>query len=603
VITSDIHRSKTRRYDTLVFGRPLTVVLLALSCDKTPTDLVPNPPAAMIIVSGNEQPGTVGTELAAPVVVRVTDAAGLPVKGQIVNFRIVSGGGSVFAGASLTNDAGEARERWTLGTVAAENQRLEARAVDPATGAALVFATFQATASAGPAAKLEKAGGDNGQASVSTAVTPSPSVKVVDQYNNPVGGTAVVFAVASGGGSVAGPTQTTNASGVAAVGSWTLGSTPGANTLTATATGLTGSPATFTATGTSVPLVLARLFVGGAHTCGLTSSGSAHCWGNNAMGGLGDGTTDMRLKPVPVLSELVFTTVSPGGGHTCGLTSAGAAYCWGRNEYGQVGDGTMTNRVTPVAVMGGLVFAKLSAGGIHTCGLTSTGAAYCWGDNRFGGLGDGTTTSRTAPVAVQGGLTFASLSPGASQHTCGLTSAGTAYCWGWNLYGSVGDGTNVDRVTPVAVQGGHSFTTLSAGVPNCALTSTGAAYCWGFNDSGQLGDGTTTSRSTPVAVQGGIVFAGISAGNDQVCGLTSGGDAYCWGDNPHGQLGDGTTTGRLTPVAVQGGHKFTAVGAGHSHACGLTNAGAAYCWGHNRYGALGDGTVIDRHTPVAVAAP
>jgi alpha-tubulin suppressor-like RCC1 family protein len=188
------------------------------------------------------------------------------------------------------------------------------------------------------------------------------------------------------------------------------------------------------------------------HTCGLTSAGTAYCWGDNSYGQIGDGTTTQRLTPVAVQGGLVFTALTGGGQHTCGRTSAGAAYCWGYNATGALGDGTSgPNRLTPVAVQGGLVFTALTAGFIHTCGLTSAGAAYCWGDNSYGQLGDGTGTYRLTPVAVQGGLVFTALTGGVS-HTCGLTSAGAAYCWGWNGPGQLGDGTwGTNRLTPVAV--------------------------------------------------------------------------------------------------------------------------------------------------------
>jgi len=103
-----------------------------------------------------------------------------------------------------------------------------------------------------------------------------------------------------------------------------------------------------------------------------------------------------------------------------------------------------------VAVQGGLVFTALTAGRIHTCGVTSAGAAYCWGGNESRALGDGTTTQRLTPVPVQGGLVFTALTAGNS-HTCGVTSAGAAYCWGVNSNGQLGDGTTIPRATPVEV--------------------------------------------------------------------------------------------------------------------------------------------------------
>ena len=110
----------------------------------------------------------------------------------------------------------------------------------------------------------------------------------------------------------------------------------------------------------------------------------------------------------------------------------------------------------------------------------------------------------------------------------------------------------------------------------CALTTAGTAYCWGDNDDGALGDGTTTSRSTPVSVAGGLAFAALSAADYHTCGLTGSGAAYCWGLNHSGELGDGTTTDHWTPMAVAGGLTFRALSAGGTHGLGRTPGGGTY---------------------------
>ena len=212
-----------------------------------------------------------------------------------------------------------------------------------------------------------------------------------------------------------------------------------------------------------------------------------------------------------------------------------------------------------------LAFTDLSVGSRSACARTASGSLYCWGNNGPGAIGAlpddeicyvdlfCSTTPRigiTSPVLTR--LTMA------SAHSCGITAAGVAYCWGRN------DGT-------------------------------GTAYCWGANASGQIGDGTTTARAAPTAVAGTLLFMALSAGHDHTCGVTTSGAAYCWGANVDaggilgGQLGDGSKTSRQTPVPVARGLSFAEVHAGRGFSCGRTPTGRIYCWGGNRFGNLGIG--------------
>src|SRR5206468_3575377 len=144
---------------------------------------------------------------------------------------------------STSNGSGIAATTWTLGT-AAGTQTVQA------TGAGSPV-SFSATATAGAAATIAANSATSQSATAGTAVSTPPSVIVKDANGNPVAQVAVTFAVAPGNGTITGASQTTNASGVATVGSWTLSATAGLNTLTATSTGLSGSPVTFSATGTA----------------------------------------------------------------------------------------------------------------------------------------------------------------------------------------------------------------------------------------------------------------------------------------------------------------------------------------------------------------
>ena len=426
--------------------------------------------------------------------------------------------------------------------------------------------------------------------------------------------TATTFA--SNGNVITGQvvTWTTDNSSVAIVSATGLMTAMSSGSATITAT--SGSVSATAVVNTIASLTLASVRAGSHYSCGVAPNGSAFCWGANDMGQLGNGTTTDVFGPTPVSGGLSFTSMSIQWAGGCGLVSGGSAWCWGSageptSSGGALGGGH-SNSAVPVALVGGLTFTAVSDADGQACGLTAGGAAYCWGWNRYGQLGNGTTTDSPIPTAVSGGLTFTELSAGGDDHACGLTSVGVAYCWGANGSGQLG-ASSTDTctipsgsptpcsLTPIMVAGGLTFSALSAGTwgYTCGVTTGGAAYCWGSDSYGQLGNGTTTTSPTPVPVSGGLTFTSISAG-EHTCGLAAGGVAYCWGFNRHGQLGNGGTTNSAMPVAVSGGLAFAAISAGTQHTCGLTTNGAVYCWGWNDRGQLGDGTQTEHWVPIKV---
>jgi len=345
-------------------------------------------------------------------------------------------------------------------------------------------------------------------------------------------------------------------------------------------------------------LNIAAIATGEQHTCALTAGGGVKCWGHNFGGQVGDGTFINRSTPVNV-SGLAsgVSAVAAGGYHTCALTAGGGVKCWGIN-----------GNVTPVNVSGlSSGVSAIAGGGSHTCALTAGGGVKCWGDNDQGQLGDGTTTDSNTPVDVSGLASGVSAITAGGYHTCALTSGGGVKCWGFNFYGQLGDGTTIERHTPVDVSGlasGVSAIT-AGGYHTCARTSGGGIKCWGWNEYGQLGDGTTTTRLTKVNVSG--LASGVSAITARwghTCALTAEGGVKCWGWNNQGQLGDGTTDNRHTPVNVSGlSSGVSDIAAGKIHTCARTAEGGVKCWGSNLSGQLGDGTWEDHHTPADVVDP
>jgi alpha-tubulin suppressor-like RCC1 family protein len=311
-------------------------------------------------------------------------------------------------------------------------------------------------------------------------------------------------------------------------------------------------------------VVFESLSAGSLHVCGLTSAGLAHCWGSNFMGALGNSVTTFSARPVPVDGGHVFSTLTTGDAHACGLTADGVAYCWGSNTDGELGNGSFGSSAwsaTPVRVGGDHRFVRVAAGFRKTCGLKADATAWCWGRNANGELGNGSTDVRSAvPTLVTTAPTFSALGSGATaSHTC------AAHCWGNNSVGQLGTMTGLGTVntvrTPAAVEGGQTFTTVSSGSGHsCGVATSGAAFCWGSNADGRLGTGKGgvgppnpfDLQPAPVVVVGGIRFASLSVGGGHTCGMSTDGIAYCWGAGSQGQLGGGAKTSSNIPQKVGG---------------------------------------------------
>ena len=302
---------------------------------------------------------------------------------------------------------------------------------------------------------------------------------------------------------------------------------------------------------------------------------------------------------VPPPVDAPFTALTGGWLHTCGMTTTKHVYCWGWNRDGEVGDGSTADRPYAKQVSQSFTFTMVTTGGGHSCAVATGGAAYCWGLNLTGQIGDSSVISRSTPTAVTRGLSFAQVSNGGT-FTCGITATdSSAYCWGWNHDGELGSrpietcftpgGVEPCSRAPIPVGGGLRFLTISAGARHvCALAPDSTAYCWGNNGTGQLGNGTTADTALPVAVSGGLKFKELTLGFDHSCGLTAAGDAYCWGDNTWGQLGIGSGPPYVffstTPVRVLGGLHFRRVNADASHTCGATHRRPGVLLGPQQHG-------------------
>ena len=365
----------------------------------------------------------------------------------------------------------------------------------------------------------------------------------------------------------------------------------------------TSTPATASPSGVDV------IIAGGyLHSCALqVSTGKVKCSGLNEYGQLGDGTTTSQTLATQVSGmSSGITAITSGSSRGCAVTSSGGVKCWGQNIYGGVGNGNTLDQFSPSSVSG-LTSGVVAVNGgtaYHTCALLSNGSIKCWGFNGYGQLGDGTTTDRYTPVTVSNPPTGVVAIGAGSSHTCTLNSSGGVQCWGGNYSGQLGDGTTVQRTSPVQVSGLSSgVKQLAVGADHtCVLTTGNGVKCWGYNSEGELGDSSNTNRTAPVDVTGltsGV--ASIGSGSFHTCAVLESGAVKCWGYNGSGRLGDGTTTTRNNPVSVSGlTSGIASVTGGDAHSCAVTSTNSVKCWGDNSQGALGDGTTTNRSTPVDI---
>jgi alpha-tubulin suppressor-like RCC1 family protein len=308
--------------------------------------------------------------------------------------------------------------------------------------------------------------------------------------------------------------------------------------------------------------------VGLSYSCALISDGGVKCWGWNLSGQLGDGTTTDRHIPVDVngLTNGVISIAMGISHSSCALTSGGGVKCWGNNAYGQLGDGTSEfSENVPVDISGlASDVISIAVGSYHSCVLTSGGRVKCWGSNAYGQLGDSDTgVIKRMPVDIIGLTSGVTAIAAGSNFSCAILNDRIVKCWGGNILGQLGNGTtSYTEHTLVDVTGLNSDVTAIAlgGFHSCVLTNSNGVKCWGNNLYGQLGDNTTTDRLTPVDVSGltnGVTA--IAMRSFHSCALTNTGTIKCWGNNDDGQLGDGTIERRLTPVNVKFGDDTTIV--------------------------------------------
>ncbi len=326
------------------------------------------------------------------------------------------------------------------------------------------------------------------------------------------------------------------------------------------------------------------------------------------------GIVTVLAPAVAVGSPLVCANwpsrMAGGRQHSLALTEDGRGWSWGSNSNGQLGLGVPAPFVSipkPIPQLDRLI--AVAAGEFHSLAVRDDGTAWAWGENGDGQLGDGSGFDKDSPVQVSSLTGVVAVAAG-SGHSLALDKNRAVWAWGRNDWGQLGDGTWLPRFSPVRVSGLTDVIAIAAGHSHSlAVRGDGTAWAWGANSAGQLGDGTGNQSRVPVQVGGSTMLTGVTAvaaGNLHSLARLGDGTVWAWGANHSGQLGDGTSTEwRLAPVQVSGLTGIRAVSAGYSHSLAVRRStpfspGSLWAWGRNGERQLGDGTNEKRTSPVQV---
>ncbi len=347
------------------------------------------------------------------------------------------------------------------------------------------------------------------------------------------------------------------------------------------------------------------------HNMALKSDGTLWAWGLNDYGQLGDGTYLMKNSPIQVSNDHDWIGVAVGSQSSYAIKSNGTLWAWGRNNNGQLGDGTNSDKALPIQIgtSNNWVYVYSSMGS-SSFGIKSDGTLWAWGDNSLGQLGDGTQIMKLIPIQIGTSNNWIQVLAG-NGHTIANKSDGTIWSWGDNSFGQLGDGTTIAKLVPTQIGSSNNWLSVSSlgSSHTLALKSNGTLWAWGKNANYQLGDGTNVNRKSPIQIGTNTNWITVSTGDAHSLALRSNGTLWSWGYNGLGQIGDGSNVNKILASKIGIDNTWLKIFAGFNYSIAIKSNRQQYCsTGENSFGQLGDGTntnknVYSCYTKISIPPP
>lgn len=356
-------------------------------------------------------------------------------------------------------------------------------------------------------------------------------------------------------------------------------------------------------------MIMTDLVSGDRHNCALRDTGTVHCWGANSSGQLGISYSGSGISAYGTDSQSVssagasfvnnysyYEGIATNTSYTCAIAmNKTSISCWG------LASNSGVSRSASYASYTNII--QIEAGTTFFCVLRGdTGAVACWGNPAWYQSGGQSTYSWSSVTPLTG---MAQIAAG-ENFLCGRTSAGVVTCLGANIAGVLGSANygatlGTSATVNITIPGGGAVDIAAGNSHICARNASNQLYCWGYNGFGQLGDGTVVNKSTPTLITG-VTATSMSLGRLHTCVTETDQSVKCWGDNQFGQLGLGNSTPNFTSpqlVTLGGTGLAKSVHVGEYSSCAIMSDDKLRCWGRNTKGELGIGTNTNVNVPTA----